>query len=221
MAVVIISRAKWGARAPKGRSKISLPTPRLWIHHTADNAAGAAGMRAIQNDHMDNRDFLDIGYSFVIDNADGKIYEGRGAGIEGGHTEGDNSQSHAICVMGNFMNITPSAEAIDSIVALARHGHDQGWWTPTCGGHRNAPGAATECPGDNLLARLDDIRARVGGGRGPAPGQLEEIDVTTDELRQIVREEIKNVLDSQARRVQGITSWERYLEVLLEAARKS
>jgi hypothetical protein len=154
-----------GTRSPKSRSKISLPTPRLWIHH---------------------------------------------------------SKSHAICVMGNFMKIQPSTKAIDSVVALAKHGREQGWWTPTCRGHRQAPGAATECPGDNLFAKLDEIRTRVGVGPGPAPGQAEEdLDVTEAELRQIVREEIKNVLDGQARRVQGITSWERYLEVLLEAARKN
>jgi hypothetical protein len=224
MAVVIVSRAEWGARSPKSpRSKISLPTPRLWIHHTAGSERGAAGMRSIQNTHMDdpNFNFADIGYSFVVDNADGKIFEGRGAGIQGAHTEGDNAESHAICVMGNFMNIQPSAKAIDSIIALARHGREQGWWTPTCKGHRQAPGAATECPGDHLLARLDEIRTRVGVGRGPAPGQVEEeFDVTEAELRQIVREEITNVLDGQAKRVKGITSWERYLEVLLEAARK-
>ena len=224
MAVVIVSRAEWGARSPKSRSKISLPTPRLWIHHTAGNERGAAGMRSIQNTHMDDPKFkfADIGYSFVVDNADGKIFEGRGAGIQGAHTEGDNSKSHAICVMGNFMNIQPSTKAIDSIVALAKHGREQGWWTPTCGGHRQAPAASTECPGDKLFAKLDEIQTRVGVGPGPAPRQAEEdLDVTEAELRQIVREEIKNVLDGQARKVQGIVSWERYLEVLLEAARKS
>jgi N-acetylmuramoyl-L-alanine amidase len=224
MAIVIVSRADWGARSPKSRSEISLPTARLWIHHTAGSERGAAGMRSIQNTHMDDPKFkfADIGYSFVVDNADGTIFEGRGAGIQGAHTEGDNSTSHAICVMGNFMNIQPSTKAIDSVVALAKHGREQGWWTPTCRGHRQAPGAATECPGDNLFAKLDEIRTSVGVGSGPAPRQAEEdLDVTEAELRQIVREEIKNVLDGQARRVQGITSWERYLEVLLEAARKS
>jgi hypothetical protein len=45
-------------------------------------------------------------------------------------------------------------------------------------------------------------------------------DMTEDDVRKIVREEIAAVLDNQARRVRGITSWERYLEVLLDAARK-
>jgi peptidoglycan recognition protein len=181
MAIVIVSRADWGARSPKSRSEISLPTARLWIHHTAGSERGAAGMRSIQNTHMDDPKFkfADIGYSFVVDNADGTIFEGRGAGIQGAHTEGDNAKSHAICVMGNFMNIQPSTKAIDSVVALARHGREQGWWTPTCKGHRQAPGAATECPGDNLFAKLDEIRTRVGVGAGPAPRQAEEdLDVT-------------------------------------------
>jgi hypothetical protein len=141
-------------------------------------------MRSIQNFHMDDpkRNYADIGYSFVIDNADGTIFEGRSAGIAGAHTKGDNTRSHAICVMGHFNKIQPSAKAIDSIVALAIHGREQGWWTPTCRGHKEFPSARTECPGTHLFARLGEIRTRVGGGQAPAPGQVEEIDMTTDEL---------------------------------------
>ena len=58
----------------------------------------------------------------------------------------------------------------------------------------------------------DQVHALINSG---------ENDVTEAELRKVVREEIQNVLDGQARRVQGIISWERYLEVLLEAARKN
>jgi hypothetical protein len=178
-------------------------------------------MRSIQNLHMDEKGYADIAYSFVVDNADGTIFEGRGKGIEGAHTFGDNKRSHAICVMGHFNKIQPSDLAIASVVALAQHGREKGWWVPTCHGHKEAPKASTECPGDHLFARLGEIRTKVGGpgavaGLVPEP---EEADVTEDELRAIVREEVKNVLDAQARRVQGIVSWERYLEVLLAAAR--
>lgn len=44
--------------------------------------------------------------------------------------------------------------------------------------------------------------------------------MTEDDVRKIVRDEIAKVLDNQARHVKGITSWERYLQVLLDAARK-
>jgi N-acetylmuramoyl-L-alanine amidase len=222
MAVVIVSRAEWDARAPKRRSQITTPSPRLWIHHTAGSEHGAAGMRSIQNFHMDEKGYADIAYSFVVDNADGTIFGGRGNGIEGAHTFGDNRRSHAICVMGHFDNIQPSDLAIASVVALARHGREQGWWVPTCHGHREAPHASTHCPGAHLFSRLGEIRTKVGGPGAVAAAvpEPEEADVTEDELRAVVREEVKNVLDNNAKRVSGITSWERYLEVLLEAARK-
>jgi hypothetical protein len=160
----IVSRAAWRARPPQGRIQIPMPTPRLWIHHTAGNERGAAGMRSIQNYHMDGRGWRDIAYSFVIDNDDGVIYEGRGAGVAGGHTEGDNSKSHAICVMGNFEIEPPTSVAITSIIALARHGKSKGWWIPTCGGHRDAPGANTACPGRRLYGHLPSIQRSVSSG---------------------------------------------------------
>jgi hypothetical protein len=56
-------------------------------------------------------------------------------------------------------------------------------------------------------------RRQAIGGKGAGA-------MTEDDVRRVVREEIAKVLDSQARRVRGITSWERYLQVLLDAARK-
>jgi hypothetical protein len=55
--------------------------------------------------------------------------------------------------------------------------------------------------------------------RGGVPAS-EDLEVTAAELRRIVREEATTVLDGQAKRVRGIVSWERYLQVLLDAARK-
>jgi hypothetical protein len=173
----IIPRSEWGARPPKRVHRISLPTPRLWIHHTAGNERGAAGMRSIQNFHMDGRDWADIAYSFVIDNDDGKIYEGRGAGIAGGHTQGDNTTSHAICVMGNFDNEALTTEAFVSIRWLAVHGKNKGWWKPTCGGHRDAPGANTACPGRNLYSQLPRLRSQLN-----VTEPIEDDDMTKDEL---------------------------------------
>lgn len=157
----IVSRAEWGARAPKSRRTIATPTPRLWIHHTAGGEHGAAGVRQIQRFHMDSRGWSDIAYSFLVDD-DGTIYEGRGVGIAGGHTQGDNSSSHAICLMGNFENEQPTDAALDSAAHLAAYGRQQGWWHDVTGGHRDAPGASTACPGRHLQAVLDRIRSYDG-----------------------------------------------------------
>lgn len=160
----IVTRSVWGARAPRSTHVIDLPTPRLWIHHTAGSERGAEGMRSIQRYHMDTKGWNDIAYSFVVDR-DGTIYEGRGVAIAGGHTEGDNSRSHAICAMGNYDVDRPTDELLASIVALARHGKDEEWWVPTCRGHREAPGASTACPGQYLFAALPAIRAAVNSSQ--------------------------------------------------------
>jgi lysozyme len=46
-------------------------------------------------------------------------------------------------------------------------------------------------------------------------------DMGEDRLRRLVHNAIAEAFNSKARRVRGITSWERYLQVLLDAARKN
>lgn len=158
----IVTRHEWGARAPAGRRTIALPTPRLWIHHSAGAGDdGPQDVRGIQRYHMDVKGWTDIAYSFLVDD-DGTIYEGRGVGIAGGHTEGDNSRSHAICFMGNYEVQRPADAALDSAAHLAAYGRQQGWWGTVTGGHRDAPGASTACPGRHLQAVLDRIRTYDG-----------------------------------------------------------
>jgi Lysozyme like domain len=63
--------------------------------------------------------------------------------------------------------------------------------------------------------------ARQAAQQAGEPGfvDVEEVDVTEQELRKVVNEEITKVLNQQAVKVFGITSWENYLEALLKAAR--
>ena len=108
--VEIVSRAEWGARPPKtAPKKIAVPTKELWLHHTASPSGFAARVRSHQDWHMDVKGWNDIAYSFLI-NHTGLIYMGRGPGVAGGHTQGHNLVSHAICLMGNF-NTTQPTEA--------------------------------------------------------------------------------------------------------------
>lgn len=159
----IVSRAQWDARKPKRRHTIETPTPKLYIHHLAVEWHGPAGVRSAQAFHMDTRGWSDIAYSFLVDD-DGPVYEGRGVGVAGGHTEGQNTVSHAICAMGNFDDREPPDAMVWAIASLARHGREQGWWGDITGGHRNAPGASTACPGNHLQALIPTIRAmaRIG-----------------------------------------------------------
>jgi Lysozyme like domain len=56
---------------------------------------------------------------------------------------------------------------------------------------------------------------------GLAADVFQEDDLTEAELRKVVSEELTGVLNHEATKVFGIISWGRYLEVLLEAARKN
>ena len=152
-------RAAWGARPPLDIYRIAA-TPRLWLHHTAGPANQT--LSAIQDYHMDTKRWNDIAYSFLV-NAAGAAFEGRGPLVAGGHTAGDNSKSHAICAVGNYSTTTPSPEMLETIAQLVAHGHRQGWWLTDqiTGGHRQAPGAATACPGDRLQAAIPQINRRA------------------------------------------------------------
>lgn len=80
----IVSREAWGARAPRPDistwERYGLERPdytRVVLHVTSmGHGQGAAEMKRIQNFHMDDRGFSDIGYNYLIDSA-GTIYEGR------------------------------------------------------------------------------------------------------------------------------------------------
>lgn len=183
--VHIVPRVEWGAKAPLGVTPMPMPTEKVYIHHSADSNRGAAGARDIQDGHMrpvaqKGRGFRDIAYSFLIDGDDGVIYEGRGAGVKGGHVFGDENFNHGICLMGNYENETLTDVARSSLLDLLRHGRDQGWWKlTTILGHKQDPNASTKCPGKNLFSELPSISQAVGapGALGVAiPSPLEEED---------------------------------------------
>jgi hypothetical protein len=122
-------------------------------------------MRQIQRFHMETRGWSDIAYSFVVDPDTLEVFEGRGAGIAGGHTRGHNTISHAICVMGNYETDRPTDALLNRIAELVAHGHHQGWWpAQLTGGHRDASGASTACPGRHLQTAIPTINARAAAG---------------------------------------------------------
>jgi hypothetical protein len=170
--VDIVTRAEWGARPPKRRHFIDTPTPRLWLHHTAGALdAGGNGVwwddvRGIQDFHMDVRGWSDIAYSFLV--GGGMVFEGRGVGIAGGHTAGENTESHAICLIGNYEFMHPTDADLQAIADLTRHGLEHGWWADDITGpHKAAPGASTACCGRHLIAKIPDIRRMADEPQAP------------------------------------------------------
>jgi hypothetical protein len=153
----IIPRAQWGA-PPAHAPFIHMPSDHLWLHHTAGPQEGYWGMRELRRYTM-NEGYDDIPYSFVVD-PEGLIFEARGAGRDSGATGGDNSNSHAICIMGNY-HIRPVPWAAKEATArLSAYGFQRGWWrTPTLtGGHRDVRGT-TVCPGNYAYASIPEINS--------------------------------------------------------------
>lgn len=156
----IVERYNWGHINGSPLAPIRTPTPRLWLHHGAAGSSTVDTARSYLRHHIVVNGWRDIGYSFLI--ADGQVLEGRGAGYAGAHTRGDNQRSHGICMVGDYQSRTPAPQDIAALVDLIVHGHEQGWWPgQLTGGHRDAPGATTLCPGDSLHRLIPTINRRA------------------------------------------------------------
>lgn len=123
----------------------------LWLHHSVTKASSDPVEDARQIARIGISRFGRMSYSFVV-HPDGTILQGQDGHV-GAHTRGQNSTSQAIVCVGNFEKDQPTPEMIRAIRRLVA---DQG---PLLGGHRDAPGAATACPGASLYVRLDVLRS--------------------------------------------------------------
>jgi hypothetical protein len=165
-----------------------LPAAEVWLHHGAAGTSSTATANGYAAYHIRDKAWGEVGYSFLI--AGGRVLEGRGAGVEGAHTRGRNGISHGICMVGSYGNTLPPAEDLDALVWLLQHGHEQGWWNrpQLTGGHRDAPGASTSCPGDRLWRHIPELNR-----------QAAEEDVMTPEQDRMLRElhaEVYTALDT-------------------------
>lgn len=154
----------------------------------------AAQIRAIYAYHTKVNRWSDIGYNYLVDKY-GTIYEGRAGGIDrdvlGAHTGGFNTNTFAVSQLGNFSTTAapdPMVESVAQVLAwrlkiahrdpagvaqLVSAGGGTSKYRagvrvqlPAVAGHRDV--GATACPGSNLWARMDEIRARVLALTGPS-----------------------------------------------------
>ncbi|MFA0961569.1 N-acetylmuramoyl-L-alanine amidase [Roseivirga sp. BDSF3-8] len=172
-----VSRSGWGARAPRSGYSYTNVT-HLVIHHEGGGASPyrsnwAAVVRSIQNYHMDNNGWSDIGYNFLAA-PDGTLYEGRGENVIGAHFCGENSYTMAVCYMGDYSIYSPAAAGMRAIEDLFAWKASKNGINPTgssyhysvggslanvCG-HRDNDGCTT-CPGGNLYAYMSTIRNNI------------------------------------------------------------
>ena len=172
----IIKRSEWGARAANLEAEeenglYSLDNPdgyraytedlrdiynTIVIHHSSlYEIDDDTTIVAVQNLHMDSRKWADIGYHFCVGKS-GKIYEGRKLVTRGTHTEGRNTGTLGICLLGNFhTESVPTSAQLNATQQLVN-------WVSLrlkathLAGHRDF-NPQTVCPGDKLYPALDNI----------------------------------------------------------------
>ncbi|WP_017578594.1 N-acetylmuramoyl-L-alanine amidase [Nocardiopsis valliformis] len=142
----IVSRSGWGARSPRSTTTTDWSER---IGFTVHYSAGPPSQtpRQIQDFHMDDRGWDDIGYNFLVDQ-EGTIYEGRGWLVVGAHAAPNNTSHIGVCFIGSDGDATPAAKtAIRDLYVDACHRAGrllaQTW-------HSGLPGQSTLCPGIDL-----------------------------------------------------------------------
>ena len=166
----IVSRATWGARAPKHRNVIDLNGP-ITIHWNGGGTKWESvlettearetwmerRMRTVQSFHMDGRGWSDFAYNFAVDPWGLHVWEGRGLDVRPASqgTAVGNNTSHSIYVATGLGDGPVSDYCLDVIDDLgdwiAREGDTENMFV----GHRDWK--STTCPGDFLYDSLSEL----------------------------------------------------------------
>jgi hypothetical protein len=127
------------------------------VHHSA--LPIDQGPLEIQALHMDKAGYADIGYHFVVDR-DGTLFEGRPLQTRGAHTEGFNTGTVGIVLLGNFENITPTTAQLRTLNQLIRFLKNR-YQITHLAGHQDFNPEITVCPGETLYSMLPEISERA------------------------------------------------------------
>ncbi|MEN8097794.1 MAG: N-acetylmuramoyl-L-alanine amidase, partial [Chloroflexota bacterium] len=177
----VIPRSAWGANESwMTWTPEYAPVKKIIIHHTVTSNYDpdpAQTVRAIYYYHAVALGWGDIGYNYLVDQY-GNIYEGRagGADVIGAHTAGYNTSTLGIGNLGRYDGaanggISPPNAVLDAIVRISAWSMSRqlinpllssdiaGVNTPNISGHNTY--GNTVCPGEQMTARLPDIRTRT------------------------------------------------------------
>jgi hypothetical protein len=197
MTLTIVSRATWGARYDAGDGPAPLPASEVWLHHSATVAPDLAppyddedaAVRLLEK-IGEERFGHGISYTFAV-MPTGRVYEGHGIARRGTHTAKRNSIARGIVLVGNYDEGRVPAPMIEGAAQLLVHGWRSGWWTTPRlnGGHQQAPGAATACPGRYGMAAVLTINNRAAELAAGAPTTThpedDDMPITDDDAKKI------------------------------------
>ena len=195
--VQIITREQWGARYEDGHGSAEVPWSENWLHHSVTIAPDleppyddeAAAMRVLEE--IGEKKFgRGISYTAAV-MPTGRAYQGHSLHREGAHTKGRNDTARAIVLVGNYDRDQVTDAQVETTAQILVD-----WWrrglcsTPYLnGGHRDAPGAATACPGrygQAAVERINDRAEQLAGA--PHDQEDDDMPITREDARLIAEE---------------------------------
>ena len=166
---ILIQREEWDAREQDGFRDRALPVSEFWLHHSVTIAPDLlppftdddAAVRTLER-IGESRFGGGISYTFPVTPV-GRLYEGHSFHRQGAHTKGHNTVGAAFVLVGDYSRRAPSDEQRDTIARRMVRLHRTGKATRHTlnGGHRDASGNSTACPGDAAHASIADINRRA------------------------------------------------------------
>nr|XP_036233251.1 peptidoglycan-recognition protein LB-like isoform X2 [Bactrocera oleae] len=153
----LIERSGWWARPPKDRVAFAGAAPFVIIHHSYKPGVAQSesdcrlAMQQIQDLHMEERHWSDIGYSYAIC-GDGNVYVGRGANVVAAHAPRYNNRSIGLLLIGEEL---PPSRMMKVALDFIQFSVDYGFLREDyiLYGHRQVRNG-TICPGDALYTEL-------------------------------------------------------------------
>lgn len=161
----VICREKWGAQLAKNDMVKDPNKIKFAIHHSAGSSVSSGTtVKNIQQAHMHDKKWSDIGYHFLI-GRDGKCFEGRELEWQGAHVEGDNKGNVGVCFLGCFDDnepnfVQPTRQMINKageLIGVLSYKYGINLVSSAIKGHRQHKNAKTVCPGNRLMECMDDI----------------------------------------------------------------
>jgi len=172
----LVTRAEWGARAPRGTYDRIARTKGVKIHYTGgrvdprtveDHDLCIAAVRGIQKGHQDGNGWLDIGYTAAVC-AHRKVFIGRGLHhLPAANGAGLNSGHYAVLgLVGNSGLTVPPDGMLHGLRDAIEWLRKEGAAGPEIKGHRD--GFSTDCPGPKLYSWVKAGALRPGGKPSPS-----------------------------------------------------
>ena len=165
----ILPRNAWQPRYTTQNSRtVPMGRPeRITVHHSAHDNTDASPsahetarlIRGMQEYHVTERRWADLGYHYVIDPR-GRIWEGRPLRFQGAHAGNPetNHRNVGIVLMGDFENIRPPSAQVAALRWLIRQLSGK-YGIPHTKIYGHCDLSATHCPGKHLQEIVKAIRA--------------------------------------------------------------